>query len=93
MNKNPAQAINKFQEYFTKVEAAEYLRISSRSLEKIPPQQLPRFRPGGKAGKAYYRKVDLDRWIERHREEGRDLNEIIRRALADLRNKKASANP
>ena len=49
-------------EYMTKVECQEYLRISKSSLEKLVKEGLPRIKLDRKV---IFRKVDVDRWLER----------------------------
>jgi excisionase family DNA binding protein len=49
-------------EYMTKAECQEYLRISKSSLEKLVKEGLPRIKLDRKV---IFRKVDVDRWLER----------------------------
>jgi len=49
-------------EYMTKKECQEYLRISKSSLEKLVKEGLPRIKLDRKV---LFRKVDVDKWLER----------------------------
>jgi hypothetical protein len=68
-----------------KAEAAEYLSVSIRTLEGR--RDIPRFqigKEGGGAGKVFYRKSELDRWMDQHRvvnDEQQDLAKIAEEAL------------
>jgi excisionase family DNA binding protein len=62
--------------YMGKKEAAEYLAISVSNLEKRL-HEVPHFRLGKKV---LFKKSELDRWMEQHRENSDSLN--LRR-LAD----------
>lgn len=54
-------------EYFTKQEAADYLRVSRSNLESYI-NEIPHFRLGKKEkGKVIFRRTDLDKWIESYR--------------------------
>lgn len=58
-------------EHFTPTEAAEYLRISRRTLDKFlhttePEDYIPSARVGTKR---IIRRADLDAWVERHMED------------------------
>lgn len=57
-------------EYFTAEEAAAYLRISRRSIDRCaestdPVDRLPRAKFGTKT---LFRRAELDAWFERHME-------------------------
>lgn len=61
------------QEHFTAIEAAEYLRISRREIDRCmhtvdPIDYIPSAAVGEKRTKRIIRRADLDAWFERHTE-------------------------
>lgn len=75
-NTTPSQQI-----YFTKQEAAEYLRFSPRAIDSLLARgELKAFRPGRKL---LFRREDLDAFVQRH-PSGTDLNKLVDETLAEL---------
>ena len=73
--------------YLTKVEAADYLRISRSNLETYIPE-IPHFRLGNKQkGKVIFRRTDLDRWVENYRVEGRISKSEVDELLEEIQRK------
>ncbi len=74
--------------YMPKAEASGYLGISVSNIEKLL-ESIPRFRVGAKV---LFRKSELDRWKEKHREKPADLDldriaeEAIRAVLGPRKN-------
>lgn len=65
--------------YMSKVEAAAYLGLSVSNVEK-KLSEIPHFKVGAKV---LFKKSELDRWMEKHREntEEMDLDRIANDAL------------
>ncbi|MGO2360646.1 MAG: helix-turn-helix domain-containing protein [Brachybacterium tyrofermentans] len=64
----------KTQTHFTADEAADYLRVSRREIDRCtrttePLDYIPSAAVGEKRTKRLFRRVDLDAWIERHMED------------------------
>lgn len=75
--KNPAEQV-----YFTKLEAANYLRLSPRGIDcLLSRQELKAYRPGRKL---LFRREDLDAFVLRHPAYA-EVDRIIDETLADLR--------
>ena len=75
--------------YMSKSEAADYLGLSVSNIEK-QLGGIPHFRVGAKV---LFRKSELDRWMEAHREASRDLDlnrladEAVRAVLGPGKNR------
>lgn len=73
--------------YLTKKGAADYLSLSTRTLENLVARgELAAFRPivsGGHNRKVLFRKADLKAWVERFRV-GVDLDRIVSETLTEL---------
>ncbi len=68
--------------YMDKRGAVEYTSLSLRNLEARLPE-IPHFRVGNKI---LFKKSELDRWLETHREgDSRNLDLIADEAVKDLR--------
>lgn len=71
--------------YMGKREAARYLGVSLRTLETWTAEMgMPRFRPHAKL---LFKRSELDRWMEKHRENPADLDldrlaeEVVRKVM------------
>jgi excisionase family DNA binding protein len=75
--------------YLSKSDAAEYLGLSVSNIEK-QLQSIPHFRVGAKV---LFRKSELNSWMERHREDSKDLDldriadEAVRAVLGTGKNR------
>lgn len=68
--------------YLDKRQAAAYTSLSTRTLEKHL-DEIPHFRVGNKI---LFKRSELDRWMEKHREgNGHDLDKIADEAVEALR--------
>ncbi len=75
--------------YMPKAEVSDYLGISISNIEK-QLESIPHFRVGAKV---LFRKSELDRWMEKHRERPADLDldrladEAVRSVLGTGKNR------